>query len=394
MGEDDRSAEEHVMIAQVLPWMVAAKKYVAGEIELLPIANLETDHDELDDAELAAVRNVMSSYRTLQGAPVPGCTLVQFSGRSALEDLTDEELDTARTMVELACFASLSRRAFFGSLDYANATRFTFYQQRLGSGGFVTLAPRVREGRALHAQSTTGLAISEPIQVAVKGRIRIDEPLWIALCDLRSGFPEPYRRWHDAILGFNAANTDSDDIGPEAEWVLMAGSFQRLLEAQSKADDLADAFDRALTPAENVACAQSARRPNCKGDDSRNLRWAWMHEFYRLRNEYAHGKRNSAQNQAWNQQEHLILAAIAFPLVAKVKLQELGYYTLTDSDSDRIDSFECLADQEDFFAEPPGMKGTGDSIYSRLLSEASDCRARERMIAALDSNGGSGSNEG
>ena len=68
-----------------------------------------------------------------------------------------------------------------------------------------------------------------------------------------------------------------------------------------------------------------------------------MRDFYRLRNDYAHGKRISGRPRIWIPQEHLLLGAYSFPLLVKILLED-EYYRLSEDDIDDIELFEQLVE--------------------------------------------------
>ena len=96
-----------------------------------------------------------------------------------------------------------------------------------------------------------------------------------------------------------------------------------------------------------------------------------MREFYRIRGDFAHGKLTTQQPMNWKPLEHLVLGAIAFPLVVKSLLQKTGRYALTTDDQVQINMFEAFADTTDFLRPPADQKGSLDSHWQRLCSSES-----------------------
>jgi hypothetical protein len=73
---------------------------------------------------------------------------------------------------------------------------------------------------------------------------------------------------------------------------------------------------------------------------------------------------------AWNPIEHLMLAAIAFPLFVRCLLRRAGTYELTPRDLAMVEVFEPVADQTDFLVPPPDSRGSVDTWCTRMLGPA------------------------
>ena len=69
----------------------------------------------------------------------------------------------------------------------------------------------------------------------------------------------------------------------------------------------------------------------------------WAYEFYRLRNDFAHGKMRSRQPRAWNAACHLLLGAIVFPVLVKNLLSQEGIYRMTRNDHAEAGAFSRFA---------------------------------------------------
>ena len=167
------------------------------------------------------------------------------------------------------------------------------------------------------------------------------------------------------------------------EWVLTCSAFERLLEAPSKAKEIAHLFSETLRPTKSISANAAKRASPRKKDGGSSLRYEWMSEFYRIRGDFAHGKLKTEQPRMWTPSEHLVLAAISFPLCMRALLQQKGHYLLTDDDREQIDAFESLADQTGFLAEPPDSSGSGDSWWRRCLMETRRTRRRQKAIESL-----------
>jgi hypothetical protein len=112
-----------------------------------------------------------------------------------------------------------------------------------------------------------------------------------------------------------------------------------------------------------------------------------MREFYRVRGAFAHGRLNPQQPMVWSPREHLILAAIAFPLLVKARLAQLGHYQLSREDQVQRNAFERFADTPDFLDVPAAQQGGLNSTWRRVCQEerrrlrvANAMQAREEIV--------------
>jgi hypothetical protein len=97
----------------------------------------------------------------------------------------------------------------------------------------------------------------------------------------------------------------------------------------------------------------------------------WAKEFYRLRNPYAHGRLSSSIRADWNWQTHLLLGAIAFPLVVKALLADSGFYQSTDTDLAELAAFGQVT--EELRLDSPGLtKSWRECITAQLPTKGSD----------------------
>ena len=188
------------------------------------------------------------------------------------------------------------------------------------------------------------------------------------------------------MVCFNQANTDNESIRFQVEWVLFCSAFEHILEAKADYKDVAKKFQECIVPKTGLTVENSKRRSIQWKDITASIRHEWMKEFYSIRGDFAHGKLLTQRPAVWSLQEHLVLAAIGFPLLAKCLLQQAGHYELSDEDIAQINSFEQLAD-EDFMKDPPDQSNSMVSVWSRLLEDAKMSAITERAMKSLEAKG-------
>jgi hypothetical protein len=350
-----------------LPWCKIKKAYDVGEVQLLPFER-HKPIDGLDEAAQGRVNTILATYKTIEGNPVDSAAIVRYGEKLPVDDLSEEERKTIRELMVLACFCALARREYFNSLGpYCNSDSFALYVQKFDKADFTALATRRREGQTLSGWPIDEIMIAVPTHCDAIREVSLDEAFLKALTVYRAqSQDDEWARWQNAISCFNQANTDSENVRYQVEWVLLGSAFEHLVGATSDAKDVADKLSKILTPKQSLLAYQTNRRSDRRTDHTKPLRYEWMREFYRVRGDFAHGKLTSRQPTVWNPLEHLVLGTIAFPLVAKCLLQKAGKYTLTTDDQVQIDVFEALADTKDFLRPPSDQKNSLDSHWKRL----------------------------
>lgn len=355
---------------QFMPWCRIEKPCRAGDLELVPF-RVGAPIDGIDESTSTRVGRILACYRDLEGRPVEKAALARFGKRSLAEELGDSEIEVTREIVDLVCFSGLSNRAHFRPDPYCNADCFTLYTQKFEVGSdFTALVSRRRDGRTLNGRSFARTVISVPHHVGTVRDVALDEHLLVSLVAFQEGGQaDEWGRWQSSISCFNQANTDNDSIRQQVEWVLLCGAFEHILEAEPKAKDVAERFAANFAPSKPLLARDSRRKTEKWAEPDRPVCYEWMKEFYRIRGDFAHGKTSTRQPASWSPEEHLVLAAIAFPLLVRLLLRKTGLYELTIEDSAQIESFEKLADAE-FLRPPADQQSNLDSIWSRLVGGA------------------------
>jgi hypothetical protein len=385
--------DNHAMsMLQLLPWCNLTTPHDVGDLRLVPlVVGKQLPGVSLEVQK--AIRQLASTYRSLDGKPVSRCAIAYFSDGDPIRELTPDEVHESAELIHLACFASLAARRFFQG-TYSNSTCFTRYVQRFHDTRGIAVQTRRRDGYSLAACILPETVFGVPPHAASVRDVEIDDDLLAALVAHRhetSG--SEWARYENAIDLFDFANSDDENIPFHMEWVMIASAFQRLTGAPSDADALATAFDAAFVP-ENQKFGRDAtfRRITPNATD-RSLRAVWMREFYGLRGEYAHGRIETNRPHSWEPVEHLLLSSIAFPLLVKQLLVNAGRYKMTDDDWAQVDAFEALLDS-DFMREPPEQMHSYDWMWPRLQSDVHGRRKMrdfiEDLLAARRENNSAG----
>ena len=339
-------------------------------------------------SELETIQKILSSYKDIEGRPVSGFAIMRYGGMEVLADITDEQFQIMNDCLQLVCFAGLAKRAYFNSLGpYCNSDCFTPYGQRYSGSQFTAVSSRRRDGQASDMRSLSKVTFSMPVHVNNAGPIVLDEELLSALSKFRDvATLQQWVRWQNALACYNQANTDNEAVRHRVEWVLLCSAFEHILEARSDAKDVAKQFAKVFVAREPIQIQNAKRRSSSWTNPEEHLRYEWMREFYRIRGDFAHGKLISQQPAVWNVLEHLVLGAVAFPLMVRCLLQGADHYSLTEYDIAQINCFERLADEQ-FLEDPADQRNSMDSVWSRLLSEERMNVVTQRAIESLELKG-------
>jgi len=364
-----------------MPWCPIDKRYTVGDVAILPFER-HKPIEGLDHAAQCRINEIMAIYKDIESKPMHKAAIICYGSKSPIDDLTDDEVEVAQDLVVLACFSGLAKREYFNSLGpYCNSDCFSLYIQNFDKADFTALTIRRREGQTLCGWPIDHIWITVPVHCHTIQEVSLDADLLKALVYHRAELSDSeWGRWQNAISCFNQANTDSDNLRHQVEWVLLCSAFEHLLSAKSNAKDIACKFAKKLTPSDELLARDAARLSIQQKNDGKSVRYQWLREFYRIRGDFAHGKLNPQQPTTWNFLEHLVLATIAFPLLVKSLLNKACKYKLTDNDQAQIDVFEKLADTLDFLRPPPGQKNSIDSHLKRLVNERSRKIALERAF--------------
>jgi hypothetical protein len=160
-----------------MPWCPIDQRYEIGDVEIIPFER-DTAIGGLDDDGTRRVNQILASYKTIEGNPVPRAALVYHRNKSVIDDLANDEIDLSYDLVTLACFSALSGREYFNPIGrYCNSESFTMYVQKFEGADFTALTTRRRDGSALNAWPLDRIAIIVPLRCHPIHHVSIDSNL-------------------------------------------------------------------------------------------------------------------------------------------------------------------------------------------------------------------------
>lgn len=329
------------------PWLRISSPISVGDVIIVPYSRGRKPAGEGSEFQ-EKMDTILQPYLESGDRPVMDAAVMQFAGGDSLRDLSEQEIAEALLLGELLTVCGLSSREYFGGgIQYCNRDNFQLVIQRFRDDLKLTgITSRRRDGPTSNLTFREDLRIQKPDHVYPNPSVSIDKLLLEALLRVRED--KCWERFSESILWFNLASTDSSLIAEQMEVVMIVSAFERLLDcSKGSADDLAKRFISTLVPTEGYPRNQCQRLSDPKiaerFKDSTFVRDAWVRDFYKLRNDLAHGKIKPKYPAIWSLREHLLLASFVFPLLLKAVLAGEKAYTITPEDQDKIDIFERLA---------------------------------------------------
>jgi len=300
----------------LLPWCRLKTEQGAGPVKLIPFWAFRPP-EYFSTADNQAIEVARQLFHGLSGKPIIDFCLAQFQGKELFADLASDEGSSLLQSVDLLCFSALAWRDFFSFTGpYCNTDCFVVYRPSVEGKTAIYTSHR-RDGSE-SAMGGIAAVFHAPVHAGLITSIELDAGLLAALCELQDRWSRSdsgkWRRWHEAIVCFNRANTDDEGASPQTDWMLMAGAFQRFLGTGSSA------------PTKKFRSILVSSKASLDQKDM-DVIGEWMDEFYNLRNDFAHGRLRSQKTRMWAFTHHLAAAAVAFPVLVRCALQSEGFVT-------------------------------------------------------------------
>lgn len=359
------------------PWAYIEEPLAIGALRLLPYRDGELPGD-LPNIKQKDIAGVLGAYCNRSKHPITRATLLEYGDWQAGMPLTEDLARELFRVRELIAFSALScRRLFRGHSDYCNSHTYSLVLQRFkpGDTGTFAFSTRRRDGGTSHLWGSDDFAFHRPNHVDHNPKVALDVPLLAALLSLSAK-----HRVNEAIVEFNAANTDSSDIPSHVEVVMCKSALEWVLQVGSNAKALVQALDDRLNRITPVAC-----------DGPLNSAWmaqwqhqtrpllAWAREFCAVRGISAHGV--SGTQFVWGDHQHLAFFAIFFPLLLKLILADEGFFTLDSGDHEHLRHIEQYL-MHDPFAR--GADGEEPHPWVDIATHARMTVWAERLYPDLD----------
>lgn len=374
-----------------LPWLRINEPVRIGRFAFTPFLDRDDQITESVREIGDAVRTIVSGYVDLRGTALRNCVLILDSQVTPSWDLPVSALSEARWAATQLFLAAFSKNEYFSQVkQYSNSSMFTVYHQSFTLPiDFIAVNSRRRDGSLMVGGYRHGeMKFTIPVYADMTGELpQFDMGLLTALERASSNGSAVLNRLRAALSFLSLANTDSDAMVPDAEIILMISAYEQLLAPpEAGARHLAQALSALLDRFGAVTVEQALNnRPGINLDPrhkkeqrSWRVHRKWMEEMYHLRNSYAHGDSIISRKWGWLPQEHLVIAALVFPLALKLLLLAEGHYAITRQDEVMCAALDGLLGQSGW--REPAEAGRNYTRWEEVLMNA---RSANRVARAV-----------
>lgn len=352
-------------VVAFFPWVYLDEPLEVADVRLIPYVRgkLPGNSASALQSDLDAV---LSAYALRPGAQVERAVLLEVGEWRTGQETSSEQVTALFKARDEITFAALSRRMLFRrAFSYCGADNYRLTVQRYHSGSADSFAytTRRRDGASSNMWSSEYFAFYCPLHVYVV-RAEIDVKI---LAALRRATIENIS---EAIVDFNAANTDASEIPEHAEMVMAKCALEWLYGVDENWLSLWKALQNALR-----SLPIPSRVPHLEGADESpwKKRWgdrplleAWVKDFCLTRNEAAHGSGRDGK-QVWTAHKHLMFASLAIPLLVKLELQVKGLLEMDPRDMHRLAQLDAYISHDPY---KKTKEDEDDYLWSELESHA------------------------
>lgn len=333
-----------------LPWTSITQPVRFGAFHLTP-AGVALEQGDVDMEHHAATGAILQAYDRRRPVDQQSVPLLRRSDLEFTSDLIAEQITEYFEFRTRLTFAVLAARQFF-SHRYANSdnSRLIIQEFTPEHAGAAVLEYRRRDGSVRNLVPAGRLSVPRPGHVSGWCELPkdVDVKLLAALEAASVNAPRSWPGIAEGIRLFVGANTDSPGIDIHSELIDVVGAFSRLADqwdekgtVQGLLDTLPDPSEMLRPPYGPKASDSRVRAAIEKGE---SIRAVWLKDAYILRSQFGHGRViPPPYRSTWSEREHLLLAAVIFPLYVKAVLEKEGLYSMTDEDLAMNAAFDALA---------------------------------------------------
>jgi hypothetical protein len=351
-----------------LPWVALHETLTVGPLRLIPYERGRLPGDGAHFRQ-QDIDGVLRAYALRKDQLIERASLVELGDWHLGQDSDGRVCEDLFRARELMAFAALAeRRLFRGHMDYCNFDTYAFVIQNYHAGGTgaFSFSTRRRDGGAQYLWDADEFTFLKPLHVEANAKLKLDEPFLAGLFNADDADKLPY----GAIVEFNRANTDSQDVPTHTETVLTKSAFEYLFGIGQGVNEFADALRRAVPVRDLETKFEGPLEKRWNGARPKAARplEAWAREFCDVRGGAAHGKKRGGARFVWSEEAHLAFASIFFPLLVKQRLAQECFLGITERDAIELELIEAYL-MHDPFEPRPRSEQAHEHPWSRVYSE-------------------------
>lgn len=335
-----------------MPWITLPESVRVGGFRFCPLP-VQDVKSVVDPDMVATVENALKCYVQKNGKPIESCTIVLRARHQEAWNIPREHWKYANAAAKTLALACLAEQRFFEGhfSPHLNATMFHIIGQGItaGSDQIAPFYPRRGGGLQIGGLRFRDIVFQRPSQIEGTECRTVNDRLLKALKRARRLRAPCVNAIDSSLEIFLLANSETPELDLESCVMLSAMAFERLLEpSKSSAQAVASAFADHWAPFSRIQVAKAKRvRPDEKFAPVQQdwpVHRKWMKELYEARSAAAHRGPRSEFSRNWSAWQHLVIAAFAYPLTAKLRLAEDGFYALSDRELGACDAIDQLLD--------------------------------------------------
>lgn len=355
------------------PWGRIDEPLTFGGFRLVPLVTA-VQAGSLDPSLHDAAQAILEGYGHRRAVDRRHVILLQREHATLTGELDDDAVADLYAFRTRLTFASLAARPYFDHRYWnSESLQLVIRTFTSDSRGGVLMQHRRRDGsqqtiypagafRARKPDYVDWCSLPECIDVALLHALEGGRATASA-----SGSRPVVRAWNaiaESLPVFVRANTDSPAVDAQSELVDLMSAYSRLLDTWD-ANGTSTAFVELLPSSGDIPTGgftgPRALHPDVQRGlaNGRSLRWLWMQDAFKLRNQLGHGRvPNAKSDTVWSVHEHLLFGSYLFPVLVKARLHALGLYTFSADDRRRDWSFEQLLETAPFVRVPRRRRPT------------------------------------
>lgn len=358
-----------------MPWITLPMSIDVGRFRFCPI---DTNASEIvgDSAIAETLAQTFKCFVGRDGKPIERCTIVLLPRRREPWSIPDKMWTHVRCAAEMLALACLAKQRFFeGHLSpHLNATMFHIINLRVpaGSDGISVFTPRRGVGLNVSGWRFKNIIFQRPPQIEGTECWTIGTRLLKGLEKARRAGHPVWQPIESSLELFLLGHAETPELGWDSCVMLSAMAFERLLEANSGAMLVAEAFANLWT---GYSCLTVGKAKRVKADRkfaAEQSEWPihrkWMKELYEARSSRAHRGALSEFCRNWDDSQHMVIVAFTYPLAVKLRLSAEGFYKLNDREAGACEALDKLLDSD-------WGNGSQEPEWSGILSWAENRRA-------------------